>query len=136
MSCFIVSDKHINTLLTYASLNNAVIRTTQKLFSCSDVEDLQEMADILLKENIRSVDACYSGHECYDEVTESDEIIFTFERQYCQPMQIFKLCICYDYQAGETDNYKETTAAQIIQYIQNDASCKLPGFEDAEWTID
>lgn len=50
-------------------------------------------------------------------------------------LQVLKACDCFDYQACEMDNYKDTLAAEIVNRIRLHAIHKLPGYDKVEWEI-
>jgi hypothetical protein len=65
---------------------------------------------------------------------------YTFTHDYnpkhLTPVQILKLCDCYEYQACETgEAYYQSFAHAIIQAIRGKAWRRLPGYDEAEWTI-
>lgn len=52
-----------------------------------------------------------------------------------KPVEILKLCDCYDYQSCETDSYDRTLAANLIHFIRKKVIAALPGYEDAPWGL-
>ncbi len=52
------------------------------------------------------------------------------------PVEIIKAAQCFDYQACETDDWKESVACKIIQHIEGTAIRMLPGYEQAPWGLD
>jgi len=128
MSAFVVSDKHINTLLTWANHCIRSIEWEGKNWYFDDSDDLQKLAEIMLTENYRSVNYRYSEQET------PHQIEFHFEPD-ATPMQIIKACNCYDYQCCETDNWKETFAYKINEWIKESAIQRLPEYEQAQWEI-
>jgi hypothetical protein len=144
MSIYVLSDNHINALLTYAIAHrislpvrdaDGSIRTALDL---SKSADQQKAADILHTQNVRSV--CFN----YPEDNADEYGLITFKRywhngiagQCISGVQVIKACECYDYQSCETDDYEQTTAKLIIASISRHAISELPGYEEAEWSID
>ena len=142
MSAYVVSDRHINELVSWAAQNMGGIWAGDeagfKHFrgTCSAKEPYgsppdaeQSIAEVLKAENVRSICARYS-----DEKPENYEPI-RFEAVASQrtPVEILKACECYDYQACETDDYLVTPAAAIIRQIRSAAIAELLGYKDADW---
>ena len=143
MSAFVVSHKHINAILSYANSQRfapCVYWDASKL-NLSDKADLQKAAEILLAENIRSVNHRYpdtiaNPQNMPSVISEIGKpIVFSFEHRRRSPVEIIKACNCYDYQAGESDDYCQTYAARIIDAIRGVAISNLPGYDDAAWEI-
>lgn len=129
MSAFVVSDKHINSLLTWANINMDGINLPDgDILSFKVVDDLQKLAQILLDENYKSVNYRYNRND-----SETIEFHFT---PVLTPVEILKACECFDYQACETNDYKESAAYRIIDWIKGSAIGKLPGYESAAWEIE
>jgi|TARA_R100000789_G_scaffold100171_1_gene109042 hypothetical protein len=137
MSAFMVSDKHINTLLTWTNANyQGRIYTQKKDFDSSNANDLQLMANVLKGENIRSLEARYGNNTAEEMADFEKDILFNFTngREF-KPVEIIKLCNCYDYQSCESDDYDTTTANKIIKSIRACAVSMLPGYDQAKWDI-
>jgi hypothetical protein len=98
-----------------------------EILNFNDTDDLSKMAQILLDENYKSVNHRYKEND-------SDTINFEFEPAL-SCVQIIKACECYDYQACETKEYKDSAAKRIIEWIEGKAVRTLPGYESAEWEI-
>ena len=127
MSAFVVSDKHINTMLSFGSRHiDRISLPDGQILSFKDANDLQIMAEIMLKENYRSVN--YRSRENEG----SHQIKFEFEYKYT-PIQIVKACQCFDYQCCETDDWKESNAYRINSWLMSSAISELPGYDQAEW---
>ncbi len=129
MSAFMVSEKHINTLVSYASRNNISYYFDGMWNEINGKE--QEAVDILTIQNCASLNARYN-----EEYTEE----YTYKPQYgatkpVSEMQIVKACHCYNYQACETENYDQTKAAAITKSIESFAIRKVPEYEQAEWEL-
>ena len=145
MSAFVVSHKHINTLVSYANRQRFPPKfrlADGTVLDFSDVGDLQHAAEILLAENVRSIQERYPDTVANPEnmpgvIAEIGQpIIFQFVSQNRpSPVQILKACACYDYQACETDDYYQTDAHKIIESIRDIATGNLEGYEQAEWEI-
>lgn len=146
MSAFIVSHTHINALVTFAAKRHhysfppRLYLKDHTPLCMDDAADLQRTAEILLKENVRSVNERYPdtlnrpdlAPGPVDEV--GQPITFRPVRNHTA-VQILKACACYDYQACETDDYYTTEAAHLIGQIRKKAIGELPGYEEAKWEL-
>lgn len=122
MSAFIVSKNHIDAMISS-------VRTEGIYLDDEQVKDRNRLGQELVNQNYRSV------NERYDEKDEPPT--YEFKMQYpLQPVQVIKLCDCYDYQACETNDYRETFASKIVESIRHKAIRNLPGYENAPWGID
>lgn len=130
MSAFLVSDKHINTLLAWANLKRiSGLMIDGEILDFSSSNDLQKMAEILLDENYRSLNFRYHSED------KARKIVYRLSLVTLKPVQIIKLCDCLDYQSCETDDWESTNAYKILQRIREHAIRCLPGYDEAEWSI-
>lgn len=145
MSAFIVSHDHIDALLTFAKLHRVSYYVPQRLCNVPggkrvdiDSDTVTEVGRILLDENERSV-----RHRYRDDSETAESAAYRF-REFTEIMTlpagkkcawILNACRCYDYQACETDDYRESLAHRIIEEIQAAAIRALPHIEDAPWEI-
>lgn len=128
MSAFIVTDKHINTLVTFAGLRNVSASYGNPTRSIAVAGNEQAIAELLLAENTRSVNYRYK---------ESDPVApinFIFENSF-NVVGILKACTCLQYQSCETDDYETTAAYALLRAIREQAVTELPGYTDADWAI-
>ena len=125
MSCFIVSNAHINALARASTRfgTRAVWHERQSHYLSE-----QQVGNILLAQNVRSY------NERYGENVSEAFVWNPFQRDF-EPAEILKACACYDYQACETDDYDATLAHAIVEAIRYAAICALPGYEEAAWEI-
>lgn len=144
MSAFVVSHKHINTLLSYANRQRNPLHfylSGEVVLRADQVDDLQRAAEILLAENYRSVYARYpdtrhNPSKIPGLVAEAGkDITFNFVLGDVSAVQILKACQCYDYQACETEDYDQSDAKRIIDRLQSEAIHRLSGYEEAKWEI-
>lgn len=137
MSAYVVSHRHINAILTFANRANARLCAGVMRYDASNVEDLQRMAEILYAENVRSVNYRYRQPASLPGIVDETErdIVFNFVRDAFSPVDILRLCECYDYQACETPDYEASAAARIVNAIRHEAIRALPGYSNAKWRI-
>lgn len=134
MSAFIVSDFHINVLVSWAAGRHG--SDAVSYYWNGDRHYVRSnpkgVAAELYAENVRSVNARYNE--------DSMETGFKYEALpmgylNISAVQILKACNCYEYQACETDNWVKSEAHAIIEGIRDAAIHALPGYDDADWEI-
>lgn len=134
MSAFIVSDHHLNVLVSWAASrhgSDAVAYYWQG--QRRDVrQDPQRIACVLYAENVRSVNARYNEHTSPNGFHYVPQSLGYLK---ITPVQIIKACHCYEYQACETKDWEESEAFAIIQGIKNSAIRMLPGYDEADWEL-
>jgi len=147
MSAYIVGHAHIDALLTFATANDPrsfgpiSYRLEPSGNSVEITEhNATEVGRILLTENERSVQHRYPG-EAPGELPGSDgegAASYMFQRWEDanglapSPTAILKGCDCFDYQACETDDYRQSDACRIVDAIRHRAISRLPGYSDAD----
>ena len=134
MSAFIVSDTHINALVRYASRHKLSVYFNRQLgfpfgkqrLNVHDNE--QAIAQILLDENVRSVNYRYRDNEVMSITYDRGAPILT-------AIQAIKAAQCLRYQSCECDDFEESIAFKLIEAIIADAIPRLDGYESAQWAI-
>ena len=128
MSAFVVSDRHIDALLTWV-INTPEYGAPQKLDGMTVYDQPGLIGQLLVDENHRSVNHRYD---------EKDNHKYKFNRypRTLTPVEVIKACDCLIYQSCETDNWKVSRAYKIIRDIRESAINALPGMEDAAWEIE
>lgn len=128
MSAFIVSDTHINALVRYASRHNvrAFYGNPLAMFQVKDNE--QAAAELLLAENVKSVNYRYRDNEVMSITYDRGAPILT-------AIQAIKAAQCLRYQSCECDDFEESIAFKLIEAIIADAIPRLDGYESAQWGI-
>jgi hypothetical protein len=134
MSAFVVSNDHIDALLTFAIDKRASYNINESCGRMSFAETTAtEIGRVLLRENERSVNQRYQENDAG--IADSYEWR-RFPNRRLTPVNILKACSCFDYQACETDDYEESVAHRIIDAIRHTAIGSLPGYNDADgWTF-
>jgi hypothetical protein len=97
----------------------------------------------LLAENLRSLEARYPGRDFLEE-WKQEAAKYRFRDQRCNRLKstlIVKQCDCFDYQACETDDYKETHAARLVESVRAKGiaaggATKGPAYDACKWGID
>lgn len=111
------------------------------------------VGQMLLTENVRSVDYRYPGGEDlpgryvmatlpgFDVEVRAPEYLqpYTFTaspHRHWKPVEILKAIDCFEYQSCETDDWRETEAYAFCQALRSRMIDQLPGYDDAPWGID
>lgn len=121
MSAYMVSKNHMNAILTMY----------QKITGLSDAR-LTQIGAMLFEQNALSV--AYR----YDEPPETyidNEYVFEPSPEDLLLIEAIKLCDCLEYQSFETDDYFKTEAFNLLYVIKGTFVCKLPGYEQATWSL-
>jgi hypothetical protein len=147
MSAFVVSHDHIDALLSFAKDKRMKDQFGYYIQpSKAELFDWTDIGRVLLAENERSV--CHRYPDCgpgnMPGKIGEDASGYTF--RYFEPfvhmghmkrcVWVIKNCDCFDYQACETDDYRQTVAHRIIAAIRSRAINGLPDYETAPWGID
>ena len=132
MSAFILSSYHLSVLGRAASaVHGSTHGTGIRAFYNEKTARLYTQT--LYEENVRSV--AYLYHEPTSDY--DSEVVFDERALHgvLNPIQVIKAAISYSYQACETDNYRSTKAAEIIDQIITSFVSMLPGYDAAQWTL-
>jgi len=98
-------------------------------------------ADVLYKENIRSVGERYpddTRDTLPGPIVKPLHIVVSGEDESnaslrLPPVSILKMLDCLDYQSCETNDWTETLAYRLVHHIRSAAISDLPGYEAAPW---
>jgi hypothetical protein len=138
MSVFILSNKHINVLVSALLLKNRgifnIYDSKDEAYEFISYKDGDKIGQILLNENYRSINYRYN-----DTQKPPHKFKYQFQSEvkyYDYLVQIFAACDCYDYQSCETDDYKQTLAYSIIDKIRKETIRRLRHYDKAEWSIE
>lgn len=126
MSAFVVSHKHINTLITFWG---------QHCNPNASLRECQQTGEKLLTENIKSVNHRYELND-----TLPDDYLYSrvhlLNNEPITLIQIIKAVNCWQYQSCEHDDAEKTEAWRIASQIKEEAIRQLPGYEEAEYEIE
>lgn len=129
MSAYVVSDKHIDAIMQWASKSRSHPSIYGKNMSY-DSSDQTRVGQILIDENYRSVNYRYKEGDKPHKYRYTSRNTLT-----PTPIQILKLLQALDYQCCETNDWRESEAYYIVQSLMSRAIHDLPGYEEAEWSI-
>jgi hypothetical protein len=124
MSAWLCSENHLSLIALHADHPPAAFK-------------------MLLAENLRSLEARYPGRDFLEE-WKQEAAKYRFQDQRCNRLKatlIVKQCDCYDYQACETDDYKTTKAARLVERVRTKAleaggAIKGAAYDACPWGID
>ena len=118
MSCFIVSKKHIDSMVSKTD------RATTR-----EQKTLNKLGQILWDENRKSVSHRYS------EQTDFDTYKYESPEKELTPIEVIKLCHCYNYQSCEHPKWEGSKAQNLSQNIEDNCIYLIEGYDNAKWAI-
>jgi hypothetical protein len=117
MSAFLCSEEHLNLIVN----SNWVLGSREDRFF------------LLLRENIRSLEARYPGSDFSPCEWGAGAVRYAYK--YAVPdltirglTKVIKACDCYDYQSCEADDYYSTPAARFVHAVRG--QCVASGGEE------
>lgn len=132
MSAFLCSDKHINTLVCFASDN----RLTAGYGNPTHIHVVygaeQATAELLLAENLHSVSHRYKTEPHADDAA----ITYNPKTPRVTPIEILKACQCLAYQCDESPTWGRSAAKALLWRIKDKAIDLLPGYDEAPWGVE
>lgn len=93
-------------------------------------------ANILYRENFRSVEARYPEDAPFGQLGQPDAITITrldVQDPALSAADIISMCNCLEYQSCETDDWASTAAYELLAAIRKKAISMLPGMDGAYW---
>lgn len=118
MSAFIVSEDHINVIVSFfvtPVMDDRLWLKVNGNYGYMDGETVQAVAEILYNENVRSVNHRYNDSEG----NESYEFEYVPRaRQKYNVAEIAGALDCLEYQSCESDDYRQTQAFDIITMMR------------------
>ena len=93
--------------------------------------DAAEIYEMLRAENAASV--AYRYHEAPEPAGAPIDPAAFRKPHHFEPVQVFKACHCYAYQASEHPGWITSAAKSLIDALINAYTSLLPGYEEAEW---
>lgn len=138
MSCFIVSDEHMHSILHFAKAHAG-----PQVHQFGDVlrfeEELTNIGRQLMQVNCAAFRSRYEGRHAEDIPTEE----YTYERpsaaQTLTPIAFIKLVDCLAYQCSDWPEWHGCDLKRMLEAWQNKALHLLPGFtkayDAAPWSI-
>jgi hypothetical protein len=116
MSAWIVSKKHIDLLVAAA----------KGMYGGPDADQLGQM---LWEENTKSVNFRYN------ETRPMPSYKFVSPKGAIDPVVVLKQISCFEYQACEHPEWKDSKAKEFCEDLTNQMIGALPGYEEAPWGV-
>ncbi|WP_225767746.1 hypothetical protein [Inquilinus sp. Marseille-Q2685] len=135
MSAFVVDQEHIDELVSAAiDLEIRARLATDRSYRQVSHENATDFGRMLWAENVRSVIHRYrlSGTEEAAEYKAAIEA-YRFTWRAVPPGRAAKRFACFEYQACECDDWKESLAYDFGSQIARALITKLPGYAEAPW---
>ena len=129
MSAFICSNLHISTIVNWAARNRVTAYYGNPTRTWSVRENEVATCNMLMEENVKSVNYRYRENEPAIPV------------EYVPPayppsaVQVIKLAQCLRYQSCEHPGWIGSAAEKLLGATIQQAISKLPGYEEAHWSI-
>jgi len=130
MSAFIVDKEHILYLVEAASQYNTYFQTKSGN-RMRNLSSQVEVANLLWKENVLSVNSRYDEKSDVSEITSKDFRVVRWNS--FSPVQVIKAVKCYEYQSCEHDGWVDSKSKVFCEALKDDAINELEGYEKAEW---
>lgn len=127
MSAYVVPQAHIRAIVNWATISRAGKRNLPTRVS---VMSAQELGQQLLDANVRSVNYRYNDKSV------AEKYVHKVNLTLISPLQVLKALDGLEYQCCEPNDYDGSECDQIINALRRAAIRCLPGYEQAEWTID
>lgn len=138
MSCYVIDKKDMKKIVLAfrkfaAAQHTYKVRITgdEDYSDLSEIETMSRVGQILVDQNYRSYNYRYK------EKTEPEVFEITGQdlmyAQRLTPVETLKALASYDYQAGETPDYRETAACKLVEIMRHFAIESLPGYDEAKW---
>jgi hypothetical protein len=128
MSAFVVSNKHVNCILSaYARYQRRYERPEDQVTD----EQLTEMGKTLLRENVRSVNYRYNERGRIS----SGYRFSMIPEDRSSALQAVKLLHSLDYQSSERPDYDKSEARKLNDKLLRAVTHDLPGYDEVEWSV-
>jgi hypothetical protein len=136
MSAFIVQKQLIDSIVQYTIEHKmnlcAEVSGHMMVWDMQNIEDVNEVGQYFLDTNQYSVNYRYNEKE----IAEKYQYV-PVNRKYTTNVQIYKFCLCLDYQSCEFPEWKRSQAfyflCQIKDAIMYDMIGKTAEYESAKW---
>lgn len=130
MSCYVVSDLHINSIVQFACIHDMWVGWDKKKQGYTYTPgNEQELADLLYAANVRSVNSRYGERQS------TKGLVYVPQLGLLSPLHAIKLINGLMYQCDNWSGWEKSLAKRALVGIQHEALVMLPGYDDAPWSI-
>lgn len=131
MSAFVVSNTHINAIVNFTLVASPAFKLHGYSFQDEYREwpSPEQLGQILLDENVRSVNARYGEHD------EPDTFVFTRTLKPISAVAMLSALDCLEYQSCESYDWVDTLAHCLVEVMRSWTIHRLPGYAEAAWEI-
>lgn len=132
MSAYIVSGRHIATLVDAALAKRGDVYERGEFVLSVTPDKREELCALLAEENAKSVNHRYNGNE-------PAVVVFPFElyRPGNDTLKVLKAIACYEYQSCEHDGWHTSKARALVKSLRERLINDLPGYDEAPgWSIE
>jgi len=139
MSCFIVSNNHINLISIAELAQFSYDGKTVEYYPTS--EEVLELSKKLLTENVNSWNFRYPDHtenseDCHGSLELlSNGDIRKLIKKY-PPLAIISQIHCFEYQSCEHDEWESSDVKKLCGKLVNRLVRYIEGYNDVQWGID
>jgi len=124
MSAFLVNNKHINAIVTYAVKSSIILD-----------EEAQAVGEQLLRANL------YSLKVRYDDKLKVSELGYKFVSVVVSDIQVYKCIECLNYQSCEYKYWSRSTSYKLLESLKTSISAiygdvnKHPHYDNLSWEL-
>lgn len=115
MSSFVVSDKHLSAICSFAG----------RMKGFSSLPPHKELFRVLMQANLLAVSERY-GDPVEKAVAKVDLVSVP-------AISVVKLCHCLEYQSSDWSGWEASDAKRYLDWIERAAVNAIPGYEEANW---
>lgn len=135
-NAIVVAPKHIDFILTYANECGLHFHQTENgritlKLNANISDDLDTLGQHLTAVNQAAVNYVYRENNPAARYTFRTYRLTSDDGE----VQVLKALECYQHQASELPQYRDTFSAQIIEEIRKHAITQLPGYKACDWEI-
>jgi hypothetical protein len=135
MSCYVVSNIHISAILRYAAEARLTLYPAARggePWRAASVTVRQELGEMIQSLNVDAMRERYP-----DSFAEESVRLFLLEKAAPRaPVEVIKLIDGLTYQLCGLEDWDTTDAGRILLNIRDHAITKLPGYSEAQWSLD
>jgi len=147
MSAYVPDKAHFDVLVAAAAKGPAWLGVTEwfrptwrradGVVRQLELDELDELGDMLLRECVRSVSHTYSDNRALPGTGESPYYLEPYKwpgtRIELGPVAVIKLVHCLEYQSCEHPEWEQSEARRFCEAFRKKLEHVLPGYDEAPW---